>query len=663
MPPTRTTAVLRYALLTALTVGAALVGYESLDPELEVALIWPLYGVAVLWLVSGTRRSRPWDVLALTALAAATLALDEATWQRTTVGTVQAVLGAVVFVLVGARLTRERSRIDEPLTLRHVVVLCVATVVAATLLAALRTTGLGLLPALALDDGALLVVRNTSGILVGALPGLLVLHRLRSRHTSGSAGTSGRVLAETLVLAGGATGLALVVFTGAPMPLSFALVLVVVVAAFRVPPIGAVGVAMVVGLIAVVATLGDQGTFVLPDRPFVSAAIAQGFLITVMVASLAIAVGVQERQRAVARAEAAERVAEDRAELVERVISNITDGISVITAEGRYVVRNPASFRLSGPGGFGDPGVGDPDQPVILDLAGAPVPPERMPWRRVLAGEDPVRETLRARWPDGTERVLGVVAHRTDIGLPEPAVTTSLHDVTQQTEERDQLVSFAGVVAHDLKNPLTVIRGWSESLQEELSGDEAPDPATLRAMVSRVVSASDSMRGFIDDLLGMTIARDRRLELEVLDLTAVAEEVAELRRTGETRPRITVQPGMCVTADRFLVRQLVDNLVANAVKYVAPGVRPAVSIAATGSDGLLEVAVADNGIGIPPDQRERVFEPLARADGATTYAGTGLGLDICRRVVERHGGRIWVDPRVPEGTTFRFTLPAAPDLG
>ena len=179
-------------------------------------------------------------------------------------------------------------------------------------------------------------------------------------------------------------------------------------------------------------------------------------------------------------------------------------------------------------------------------------------------------------------------------------------------------------------------------------------------MVARVVTASDSMQGFIDDLLGLTIARDRRLELEVLDLSEVAEEVAELRRTGETRPRITVQPGMCVTADRFLVRQLVDNLVGNAVKYVAPGVRPSVSIAATEADGLVEVAVADNGIGIPSDQRERVFQPLVRTDGATSYAGTGLGLDICRRVVERHGGRIWVDPQVQHGATFRFTLPAAP---
>jgi signal transduction histidine kinase len=657
-PPTRST-VLRYALLTVLTVAATLAGYGSLDAELGVALIWPLYGVAVLWLVSGSARSRPWDALALTAVTALTLALDEASWERVAVGTVQAVLGAVVFLACAALLTRRRTRLDQALTLRHVVVVCVATLVSAVVLALVRLTGTGLLPPLSLEVGLLLVVRNASGILVAVVPGLLVLHRIRSRRASGFAGTAGRALAETTLLVVTATWLAVVVFTGAPMPLSFALVLLVVVAAFRVPPLGAVAVAMVVGVIAVLATLDDQGTFVLEGRPLTSAAIAQGFLVTVIVAALAIAIGVEERERAVARALAAERMAEGRAELVERVISNITDGISVITADGEYVVRNPASLELSGPGGLRDPEVEDPDQPLILDLGGAAVPEPRLPWRRVLAGEDLVRDTLRARWGDGSERVLRVVAHRTDIGLPEPAVTTSLHDVTQETEERDQLVSFAGVVAHDLKNPLTVIRGWSESLQEELRAEGPPDVATLRSMVARVVSASDAMRGFIDDLLGMTVARDRQLELEVLDLTALTEEVAELRRGGDSRPRITVQPGLCATGDRFLVRQLVDNLVGNAVKYVAPEVRPAVSVTGHERDGLLEVTVADNGIGIPPDQRERVFQPLVRAEGAGGYSGTGLGLAICRRVVERHGGRIWVDRHVGEGTAIRFTLPAA----
>ena len=235
-------------------------------------------------------------------------------------------------------------------------------------------------------------------------------------------------------------------------------------------------------------------------------------------------------------------------------------------------------------------------------------------------------------------------------------VVTTLRDVTRDQEERDQLVGFAGIVAHDLKNPLTVVRGWSESIQEELSADGPPDVASLRSMVDRVQSASDQMRSFIDDLLGITVARDRPLDLERLDLCAIAEEVAELRRTGDAGARIAVQPGMAVTGDRFLVRQLLDNLIGNAVKYVAPGVRP-VSDGLGGARGDLPARHDRRQRHRDPgSMRERVFDTFARAHAAD-YSGTGLGLAICARVVERHGGRIWVDDAAGGGTRISFTLP------
>lgn len=643
-----------------LTAAATLLGFETFDPRLEVALVWPVLGIGVLWVLSGSRRSRPADLLAVGAVAWATLALDQADWRVATMGALQVCVGAVTWILCARRLLGRGPSMRRPLALSDVVVVSVASVVAAVPLAFLRLAGLGLMDPTGWETAALLVVRNTSGILVTVVAGLLVAHWWHGRAPAAERSpVAARALVEFALLLSLSAGVAALVFSGAPVPISFALVLLVVLAAFRLRPLGAVLIGSVVGVVAVVATIDGRGTFALADSSLTSAAIAQGFLITVVVAAAAISIGVEERQQALLRARAAEAAAAGRAELVERVIANISDGISVISASGEYVVRNPASFELAGPGGFRDPGVPQPGQPVILDLGGKPVPPERMPWRRALAGEDPVRDTFRARYPDGRERVLGVVAHRTDIGLPEPAVTTSVHDVTQETEERDQLVSFAGVVAHDLKNPLTVIQGWSESLQEELSAGAAPDVPTLRSMVGRVVNASDAMRRFIDDLLQITVARDRQLEVEELDLTALAEEVADLRRDGDTRPRITVQPGMCVRADRFLVRQVLDNLVGNAVKYVAPGVRPAIAVTGVVVDGMLEVAVTDNGIGIPPAHRHRVFQPLVRAEATSTYAGTGLGLAICQRVVERHGGRIWVDPTAREGTVVRFTLPVA----
>ena len=161
-----------------------------------------------------------------------------------------------------------------------------------------------------------------------------------------------------------------------------------------------------------------------------------------------------------------------------------------------------------------------------------------------------IRETVRvAHRRPGEERALEVTSipvHGLD-GDPRPVVVNTLRDVTSEHEERDQLVSFAGVVAHDLKNPLTVVRGWTESLREELDEPRPrSDVAVLRSMLARVQGASDQMHHFIDDLLAFTVARDRPLDIVDVDLTALAEEVAELRREGETRPRISVQPGMRV---------------------------------------------------------------------------------------------------------------------
>jgi signal transduction histidine kinase len=233
----------------------------------------------------------------------------------------------------------------------------------------------------------------------------------------------------------------------------------------------------------------------------------------------------------------------------------------------------------------------------------------------------------------------------------------NFRDVTADRQDRDALLSFAGVVAHDLFNPLTVIHGWAHSLDDAF--DDGPvAPQDGKAMVARITSASLHMRGFIDDLLSYTVARDAELSTERLDLSAIAEEMAGMHRDGSTRPRIRVQPGLRATGDPVLVRQLLGNLIGNAVKYVGPEVRPDIEVLATSGEGWVHVSVIDNGIGVPVEKRERIFDNFQRAhtDG---YAGTGIGLAICRRVVERHGGVIAVvDAPDRTGSVFTFTLPA-----
>ena len=662
----RPAAVARFVGFVVAAHLAGDVGRLSHDADLGISMVWPLYGVAVLWMATGDRRTWPWDVLGLVLATVSSLVVNGGTPGEIVVAVLLAVVAGGAWVAIMRRLApgwwdtgaeRSLSR------LRDLAAFLAASVATALLLAVLRGTGLGLIPPLPLDDIWLTAVRNLSWILgLGAL-GLLVLPRdsresVREWFSREWAGQPGLRVVETLAMVLGTSVLASAAFAAEPTPFAFSLVLCTVWAAFRLPPLAAVLFAFVLGSMAVVATLSGQGVFLAEPDPLTRAAIAQGFLITQVLAALAISFGTEERRAAVERALSAEREADSRAALFSAVIEHLAEGVSVITADDVYAIRNPAVHRMTGDGGFLRPDGTGSVQPVMIAEDGRPLPLADMPHTRARNGESVIRETVRVRTAAGEERALEVTSipvHGLD-GDPRPVVVNTLRDVTSEHEERDQLVSFAGVVAHDLKNPLTVVRGWTESLREELEADEEVDVAVLRSMLARVQGASDQMHHFIDDLLAFTVARDRALDIVDVDLTALADEVAELRREGETRPRISVQPGMRVRADRPLVRQLLDNLVGNSVKYVAPGVRPQVAVTAVEREGVLEVSVSDNGIGIPPAMRQRVFDSFARAHGAD-YTGTGLGLAICERAVTRHGGRIRVDETRDTGTRISFTLP------
>ena len=123
--------------------------------------------------------------------------------------------------------------------------------------------------------------------------------------------------------------------------------------------------------------------------------------------------------------------------------------------------------------------------------------------------------------------------------------------------------------------------------------------------------------------------------------------------------KITYDPLPVVMADAAQLTQLFQNLIGNAVKFCRDDVPPEIHVGAKRQSDQWVLWVKDNGIGIPPDQYDRIFEVFERLHGQKKYPGTGIGLAICRKIVERHGGRIWVESSVGEGTTFYFTLPDA----
>lgn len=221
-------------------------------------------------------------------------------------------------------------------------------------------------------------------------------------------------------------------------------------------------------------------------------------------------------------------------------------------------------------------------------------------------------------------------------------------DVTEQRRMEAELRGFADMVAHDLREPVTGIAHLVTLLARR--ADTPPDPAVLDLLRA----STERARGLIDGVLAYARAGELHLEPVALE-TLMAEVAADLRpRLGEAGATLDVGALPEVRGDARQLRRLLQNLVANAVKFRGPDT-PRIAVSAREGAGQWVVTVADNGIGVPPDDHDRIFGMFARAH--RDRDGTGIGLAVCRRVVEAHGGHIWVEPADGGGSAFRFTLP------
>jgi K+-sensing histidine kinase KdpD len=218
---------------------------------------------------------------------------------------------------------------------------------------------------------------------------------------------------------------------------------------------------------------------------------------------------------------------------------------------------------------------------------------------------------------------------------------------------------FVSAAAHDLKTPLTTLLGQAQILELRFGRD--PSLAQHQPAMARIVREARRLSALVEDLLDASRVEEGRLEVrrEPIDVAQVVRLVAERARVGHDRLVLDVADRLPGAYDRRRVEQLVDNLIENALKY-SDGDSP-VEVRAWKDEGAVHVTVKDHGIGIPPDDVVQVFDRFRRASNvdARRYAGIGLGLYICRGIVQEHGGRIWVDSTVGEGSTFHVLLPDA----
>jgi light-regulated signal transduction histidine kinase (bacteriophytochrome) len=219
----------------------------------------------------------------------------------------------------------------------------------------------------------------------------------------------------------------------------------------------------------------------------------------------------------------------------------------------------------------------------------------------------------------------------------------------------DEMEKFVYVAAHDLQEPLRTVTNFTELLRhghaDKLAGE-------ARELFGFIVDGVARMRRILSDLLAFSQVDQRAAARTAVDCEKLLASVlqglgAALREAGGTVTHDSLPP---VTADATLLELLFQNLVGNAIKF--RGEAPLkVRVAARRAGGYWEFSVTDNGIGIDPGHFGMIFDMFQRLHGADRYSGTGIGLTICKSIVERHNGRIWLESKIGTGTTFYFTIP------
>jgi signal transduction histidine kinase len=239
----------------------------------------------------------------------------------------------------------------------------------------------------------------------------------------------------------------------------------------------------------------------------------------------------------------------------------------------------------------------------------------------------------------------------------EQRVAARTADLERSNSELEQ---FAYVASHDLQEPLRMVTGFMGLLKRNYD-DRLDDKA--REYVDFAVDGAQRMSELIRDLLDFSRVGTRGREWQPVEMRWVLDKALQQCGTAIRDSGAEVVAGELPTVcgdERQLV-QLLQNFITNAIKFRREGVDPRIEVSAERQDERWLLSVADNGIGIDLSQAERVFEIFQRLHTRDRYEGTGIGLAICRKIVERHGGRIWVESTPGEGSTFYFTLPVAKD--
>jgi len=394
---------------------------------------------------------------------------------------------------------------------------------------------------------------------------------------------------------------------------------------------------------------------------------------------LAVVTWLSERQ--VEQRVAAERDSRTAVQRAQAIFQSVREPIVLLDPQLRLVMHNDAFDQL-----YGRPALDADGAPAALAGHAGGLWNDAVLLQRLADVSARDRELwdyeMRQVTGDGVERILLVNARR--MRLPDrddDVVLMTVADVTahkraeqqirelnrqlegkvdQVSEVSRELEAFSYSVSHDLRAPLRHIAGFADKLERHL-GESVDDRA--RHYLDVIATSARRMAGLIDDLLVYSRLGRHALRLQAVDMQSLVEEARQMFSAdlGDRHVDWTVQPLPVVVADENMMRQVWQNLLGNAVKYSARRERALIEVGARGQpDGSVEFTVKDNGAGFDMAYAGKLFGVFQRLHKASEFPGSGIGLANVRRILARHGGRIWAEAAPDQGATFHFTLPAQP---
>ncbi|MEO0846098.1 MAG: ATP-binding protein [Cyanobacteria bacterium J06648_1] len=367
----------------------------------------------------------------------------------------------------------------------------------------------------------------------------------------------------------------------------------------------------------------------------------------------------------------AESELEKERSFLKAVLEGISDGVVACDERGILALFNPASQKLFG---IQKP-IGAENWAEEYGLCDAEgknyLPPPDIPLSKAFAGETFVDTEIVVKTTGNTPRQLicnGCPILDADGGKLGAVVT--VRDVTRETEAKQELKrsnaellqsnreleQFAYVASHDLREPLRMVISFTQLLAQRYR-EQLDDDADQ--IIAFAVDGAKRMETLIEDLLLFSRLNKQNKAFELVNCNGIIADALNNLQVSiqESNAKITVAQLPLVMGDEVQLAQLFQNLIKNAIVYCEHE-RPEIAIAVEQIDHGWQFSIEDNGIGIDPNNAERIFEVFQRLHAKEKYSGTGIGLSICKKIVERHGGKTWVESALGAGSIFKFTLNA-----